>query len=375
MTITANTMDASPRGPNQPRKPTVGGRARAPHRDRDGDHAHEREAEDRVQRELPAELGQCGPEQEGAEEHERRTVEHGAYLLREFVELLRVAPQGQAEHDAGHERSDEAGPAQRACYSVGEGRTGGRDHLPPRGGDQIAPARLRDDPGDQQARGHASQDAVADLLHQQRGGAAPAGDLRFHVGRRDGREQQRHADAVVEPAFDVESLADPLRHARLGDDRLPEGSVGRRQHDREDHGLFDAELPEDRCRRHRAQEEGQRQADGEEPQRHADGAAQLTEVDARRVGEQYERQRRLGQHAHGRAGAREVDPVEHLGPDQQPEGDEQHRRRDRRRGQSVRNCGDAEQRERHQSERPLHSRLQSGARSHRDARRALARRA
>ena len=30
ITITANTIDARPRGPNQPRKPTVGGRAPEP---------------------------------------------------------------------------------------------------------------------------------------------------------------------------------------------------------------------------------------------------------------------------------------------------------------------------------------------------------
>ena len=60
--------------------------------------------------------------------------------------------------------------------------------------------------------------------------------------------------------------------------------------------------------------------------------------------------------AHGRARARQVDPVEHLGPDQQPEGDEQDRRRDRRPRQPPRDRGDAEQRERHEGEGPLHVR-------------------
>src|SRR3954451_10204312 len=40
--------------------------------------------------------------------------------------------------------------------------------------------------------------AEADLLQQQDGGAAAARDLRFDVGNRDRREQQRHADSVVE---------------------------------------------------------------------------------------------------------------------------------------------------------------------------------
>ena len=50
----------------------------------------------------------------------------------------------------------------------------------------------------------------------------------------------------------------------------------------------------------------------------------------------------------------EVDPVEHLGSDKQPDGDEHHRRRDRRPGQPPRHGRDGEQRERHDRKRPLH---------------------
>ena len=46
--------------------------------------------------------------------------------------------------------------------------------------------------------------------------------------------------------------------------------------------------------------------------------------------------------------------VEHLGPDQQADGDEHHRRRDRRARQPPRDRGDAEQRQRDDGERPLH---------------------
>ena len=88
---------------------------------------------------------------------------------------------------------------------------------------------------------HAADDPVADLLEQERRGAAALRDLRFDVGHGHGREQQRHADSVVEPALDVEPLADPARDARLGDDRLPERGVGRRQHDRQDQGLLDGQ--------------------------------------------------------------------------------------------------------------------------------------
>ena len=152
-------------------------------------------------------------------------------------------------------------------------------------------------PGDDPA-----EHAVADLLEQQRDGAAAAGDLGFDVGDRDRGEQQRHADAVVEAALDVEALADPLRHARLGHDRLPERGVGRRQHDREDHRLLDGQLAEaPRQPRPRPSSDRQRQPDAEQAHGHADGAPQRAEVDPRGVREQHERERRLGQRAHRRA--------------------------------------------------------------------------
>ena len=57
--------------------------------------------------------------------------------------------------------------------------------------------------------------------------------------------------------------------------------------------------------------------------------------------------------------AREVaaagDAAEHLGADQQPEHDEDHRRRDRSPGQPPGDRGNAQQRERYQSKRPLHA--------------------
>ncbi len=99
-------------------------------------------------------------------------------------------------------------------------------------------------------------------------GAATSGDLRFHVGHRDGREQQRDADAVVEPALHVESLADPPRDARLGHDRLPERGVGRREDHGQDDGFLEAQLTEDPHRRERAERDGQRQSDPEQANRH-----------------------------------------------------------------------------------------------------------
>ena len=207
---------------------------------------------------------------------------------------------------------------------------------------------------------HAADDPVADLLEQQRRRAATAGDLGLDVGERDSREQQRHADPVVQAALDVQALADPRRDPRLGDDRLPERCVGRRQHDPEDHGLLDRQRAEDRRRRDGAESDGQRQADAEQPQRQSDVAAKLPQVDARGVAEEDQRERCLGQRSHRRTRAGHIDPVEHLGADQHADGDEHHRRRDRRPRQPLGDRGDAEQRKGDDGEGPFHTR--SGAR-------------
>ena len=103
------------------------------------------------------------------------------------------------------------------------------------------------------------------------------------VGQRDGGEQQRHADAVVEPALDVEPLADALRHARLGDDRLPERRVGRRQHDRRAPAPRRAvSWPNRTAAAAAPSRDRQRQADPEQSHRDADRAAEVAQVDRAR---------------------------------------------------------------------------------------------
>ena len=172
--------------------------------------------------------------------------------------------------------------------------------------------------------------AEPELLEQQRARAAPAGDLGLDVGDGDGREQQRDADPVVEPALEVEPLADRLRDALVADDGLAERRVGRREHDAEDHRLPDREHAEDRGRGHGSERDRQRQADAEQPERHPDAAAQPAGVDPRGVAEQHERERSLRERAHDGAGAGQLDAAQRLRPDEQPERDEHHRGRQRR---------------------------------------------
>ena len=84
------------------------------------------------------------------------------------------------------------------------------------------------------------------------------------LGDRDRDQQKRHADAVVEPALDVEPLTDARRNPGIGDDRLPQRSVGRSEHDRKQDGLDEHELSEQGHTRESAGHDGQRQPDREQ---------------------------------------------------------------------------------------------------------------
>ena len=320
----------------------------APHRDGHGDHPHEREAEHRIEDELPAEIGEGRAEQDGTEQDEGDAVQHRTDLFGQPVEPLGVASQRKAEHHAGRERGDEPRPAERVRDAICKTGAGRGDHLPPLVLDQAAPARLPDDHRDQDARDGAPQDAVTDLLDQQRGRAPATADVRFHVGERNRGEQERDADAVVQPALDIQPLPDPRRHARLDHDRLPERRVGRSQDDRENHRLLDGQLPEHRRCGDRSQQDRQRQAYAEQPHRHADRPAKLAEIDPRCVGEEHEGEGGLGQHPDRRPRAGQVDPVQRSWPHQQPESHEQHRRGDGRAHEPLRDRGNAEQSECHQ---------------------------
>jgi len=98
-------------------------------------------------------------------------------------------PQRQPEDQATHEGRDKAGPVKGAGRTVGEGRTGCGNDLPPSGSDEVSPARMRNDEGDHQARHYPAEYAIADFFQQKHSGAAAAGDVRLDIGDRDRGEQ------------------------------------------------------------------------------------------------------------------------------------------------------------------------------------------
>jgi hypothetical protein len=232
----------------------------------------QRQAQHGVARERPGELAERRPEEDRPEQDEGRAVEHVAHLLAQAVDVLGVAVDQEPERYAGDERGDEARAPERGCHPVGERSARGRDHAPPRIGDQPAAPGLHEHQGDEGAAHQAAEHAVADLLEQERHGVAPVGDPGLDVGDRHRGEQERDADPVVEPALDVEPLADPARDAGFGDDRLAERGIRRGQDDGQDDRLLDRELVEHERAGDGAERDRQRQADPEQ----ADGDTGLT---------------------------------------------------------------------------------------------------
>ena len=290
------------------------------------------------------------------EEHERDAVEHVADLLAELVDGPGVAPERQPEGHARDERRDEARAAERVGRAVGERGAGGRDHLPPRAGDQVPAAGVDDDRRDHEPADHPADDPVADLLEQQRRRAAAARDLRLDVGERHGREQQRHADPVVEPALDVEPLADPLGTRGSVTTACPSAaSVGASTTPRITASSI-VSCAEDRGRRDGAERDRQRQ-----PDRRAGAAARRRRARSCRRSMREASQNSTSASV-ASASVRTVAlvlgrsiPSSTLGPDQQADGDEHHRRRDRRPRQPPRDRGDAEQSKRDDGKGPLHA--------------------
>ena len=108
-TITANTMEASPRGPNQPMNAT-GGRSGvgAQQCEGNGQHSYDGQAEDRVDHDLPGHLLECWAEQHRPEGQEGHAVQRHTCLFGEVHGLFYMVLGQQAEGGPGDERGDEA---------------------------------------------------------------------------------------------------------------------------------------------------------------------------------------------------------------------------------------------------------------------------
>ena len=273
----------------------------------------------------------------------------------------RRPPEAHARHEGG----DEARPAEWVRDPVRERRAGDRDDLQPRVGDQPAAPGEHDHGGRRHAGGHATHDPVADLLqyHGERVMAAREVGVDVRCGQND--QQQRDADSVVEPALDVEPLTHAERQPGLGDHRLAQRGVRWCQQDGEHQRLGEAQLVEEEGGQERAGSDREGKADPEQPHRQVMVAAQSTQVDPRGVGEEDQRERRLGEGADRFTQGREVHLAEHPWPDEDSDGHEDHRRRDGRAREAARERGHDENRGGDNGEAPVHVPSMTVRRRHR----------
>jgi hypothetical protein len=175
------------------------------------------------------------------------------------------------------------------------------------------------------------------------------------LGLGDGEEddQQGHAHPVVQAALDVQALADARGQPRVGDHRQPQRGVGGRQHGGQGGRGPQVEPREQGQGGDGAGHDGEGQADPEQPRRQGGLAPQPAQVDPDRVGEQHQRQGRLGQPADELAGHIHLDRVQEPVADQQAEGDEGHRLADRGGPQAPRHRGVGQQRQGDRGQGPL----------------------
>ena len=154
----------------------------------------------------------AGQSSDCSEDEQRHTVEQFAEFVGEERQLSFL--DGTAKGREGHARDecgDEAGASQRCGDAVREcGSCDGQDLQPGRL-DQLVAASVDDRCCCDDAGEHASDDSPTDLLHDQPHRVRRSEITGVCLGDCEHDEEQRHADAVVEAAFDVQTLADARR--------------------------------------------------------------------------------------------------------------------------------------------------------------------
>ena len=131
-TSTAKTIEASPRGPNQPVKATLGSRHPAPTQTHpDGNHSDDGETQHGIEDDAPVGLVESRAQRDSAEHDERHRRQRQPGRVREAGYLAAVASTEPAEDKTADERGDEAATAERNGDAVREDGGGERDYLQP----------------------------------------------------------------------------------------------------------------------------------------------------------------------------------------------------------------------------------------------------
>ena len=219
-------------------------------------------------------------------------------------------------------------PSDRLGQREGEKRSGQRNDLEPRLVDEAPAAGVDDDRGGSCARDDATQHAVADLLGHELGGVAVSDRsfLRQRDGERD--EEERHADPVVEATLDVEALTDSDGETTRRDDDLTERGIRRGEDDREHESFGPREVSEERDCGDEPGDDREREPDPQQPRGHTKRASKCLQVDARRIGEEDDRECRFGERLDLEPGRCGIDEVERLHTDDEAGCHEEHGRGD-----------------------------------------------
>ena len=146
-------------------------------------------------------------------------------------------------------------------------------------------------------------------------------------------EQQhhdRHADAVVETAFQIERFAHRRRHCRIGHDRFAERRVGRRQYRRQQGHLQNFELWEDDGGDEKAEHDRQGQTDPQQPLRESEVPFDDAEIRVGGVGEQNHRERQFRQKPQPLAVDVDAQNAQPIGAQDKPDRGEHDRAADQR---------------------------------------------
>ena len=142
--------------------------------------------------------------------------------------------------------------------------------------------------------------------------------VRDFDGRREREDEEGKREPVIQPALDVQRLADRRRHLGARDDRLAEGGVGGREADGDERQSPEVDAREEDQPEEPTDDHGERHADQQEPARESALRPPVPGADRKRIGEQHERQRHLQEDRDRMPIFGPVDHVEHGGPSRTP---------------------------------------------------------
>ena len=260
-----------------------------------------------------------------AEDEEGQQHQELALSLGEFEEEAAPLPHLVAEGHARDEGGDEAIAADQ--FRAGEGDERHRQDRRtlvalghPIGLDGAVDQSCRD-----RADDHPGERPEGDLHRPEEDPVAVAG-LAMGQRRKAGEQQhERQGDAVVQPAFDVERLANARRDEPAGHHGLAERRIRRRQDRRQQGGLPQAEAQRQAQPNGGAQGDGQGHADQQHPERQVVVPAHDTQVDPRGVGKQHQDQRDFGQSVDEPVVEVQIGGAQHGAADDEAQGGKDHR--------------------------------------------------